>query len=136
MRFGQLCGLALIGLAMAGCATGSSFDAVDAIRFDAPDIAVTVPAYSSRSLTDGRYCEYYQISRVYAGVTRRGTATVCRHTGQPWVLVARTFDQIGSQMPVGSTPVPPTSTPVVIQPAPPPPPAGGSGTGGWQPVTQ
>ena len=135
MRFGQLCGLALIGLAMAGCATGgASSDAVEAIRFDGSDISVTVPPYDSRSLADGRYCEYYRISRVYSGVARQGSATVCRRTGQSWVLVARTFDQVGSQMPGGSQPVPNTSVPVFQNP--PPPSSGTTAPGQWTPVTQ
>ena len=132
MRFGQLCGLFAAGLLMTGCAAGISHEAAEVIRSGAPYIDVATNPSRSYNRTDGSYCEEYRIYESGSGVARQGTAVVCRYTGQKWILVARAFDPVGT---VGSTPVPPTSTPVVIQPAPPPP-SGGTGSTGWQPVTQ
>jgi hypothetical protein len=134
MRFGQLCGIALIGLGMAGCATQIDNEAARVIRAGAPNIDVASYPLRAYDRADGSHCEDYRIYESGSGVARQGVATVCRYTGQRWILIARAFEAVGSSTPVYSTPVPTTSVPVTQNP--PPPSSGTTVPGQWAPVTQ
>ena len=134
MRFGQLCGLALVGLALAGCATQIDNEAARVIRAGAPNIDVATYPSRSYNRADGSYCEEYGIYERGSGVARQGSATVCRYTGQRWILIARAFDATGTTAPGVSTPVPNTGVPVYQNP--PPPSSGTTAPGQWAPVTQ
>ncbi len=135
MRFGQICGLALIGLATAACAPQIDNEATRVIRAGAPNIDVASYPLRSYNRADGSYCEEYRIYESGYGVARQGTATVCRYTGERWILIARAFDAVGGPpVPAIGTPVPGTSVPVTQ--TPPPPASGGTAPGQWAPVTK